>query len=76
MKKRTILVAAAVVAMTLASCKKDYTCKCTETNSKNSDSDEYTFTIKDVSKGQAKANCVSTTSTDNNVTYTSDCKLS
>ncbi len=78
MKK--ILLIAAVAGLAMASCKKDYTCECTEsstipgsttTTSKNQ--------ILDASKRQAKANCVSWSSemTVGTTVYTmnGDCEL-
>jgi len=56
MKKLTIL-AIAALAMSFASCKKDYTCKCTYTWTGGSGTS--TEIIKGVSKKQAQANCVS-----------------
>ena len=54
MKKLAIL-SLAFVAVSFASCKKDYTCTC-------SDSGTTVTKIVGVSKKTAKANCVSTTS--------------
>ncbi len=66
MKK--ILVIASVLAF-FSACKKDYTCTCT-TGSFSS-----TTTIKDATKRQAQANCVSYKYTSNNVTVETDCSL-
>ena len=61
MKKITLLSAVALVAIAFASCKKDYTCTCSNT------SGIYTSTtvtkLKGVSKKAAEANCASGTST-------------
>jgi hypothetical protein len=58
-----------------ASCKKDYVCECT-TSPGNIKTE---ITIKGVSKGRAKAVCVSTSYQDvvgtNTITVNSDCKL-
>lgn len=67
----------AVVALTAVSCAKDRTCTCTETNSANSTTTTTTVTQVGSTKGQAKANCLSTKETDKNgVTWTNTCKLS
>jgi hypothetical protein len=79
MKKRMISMAVAAAALGLGtvSCAKDRTCTCTETSTKpGSTSSSYTIIIKGATKGQAKANCVSTTETEDNITYTTDCSLS
>lgn len=74
MKKITIL-SVAVLGLTLASCKKDYKCTCTTTSgSFTSDPDVTTFV--GVSKGTAKANCVSYTETYTGGTSTTNCTLS
>lgn len=49
MKK--LLLVAAVAAFTMTSCKKDYTCTCTE------DGKSYNFEMKDVKKKDAKDAC-------------------
>lgn len=64
--KKILILALAVVA--LASCKKDYTCACTETDTDSSgNTDVYTseVTIKDVSKKivESASECVSYNST-------------
>ncbi len=64
----------AVLAM--ASCSKDRTCTCTYTNSANSNSTTQTFTLVESTKGQAKANCLTTKQTDTNgTTWTTTCEL-
>ena len=65
-----IAIACGIVAMTLGSCTKDRICTCTD-----SDGDSWKQTLVGVTKGQAKANCVSTTETDGGDTYTVTCKL-
>lgn len=64
MKKLTIL-SIAFMAISFASCKKDYTCVCSNSGSS-------VHKIIKVSKKTAKANCVSTTSNG----YTETCTLS
>jgi hypothetical protein len=73
MKKTLFLTA--VTALFMASCTKDRTCTCTS-SSNGTQGDPSTTTIVDATKGQAKANCVSTKETDGSDTYTTDCKLS
>lgn len=58
MKKMTLL-AIAALAMSFASCKKDYTCTCTTTYT-GGGSGTSTTVLKGVTKGQAKAGCVNT----------------
>ncbi|MCW3076657.1 MAG: hypothetical protein JWO32_1266 [Bacteroidetes bacterium] len=74
MKK--ILLVAAVAGLTMVSCKKDRTCTCTNSSSAGGTATVSTTTLVKVSKAQGKANCIKTTSTNNGVTYTNDCKLS
>lgn len=74
--KKVILMAA--VCFAVASCGKDRTCTCTNTSSYNgiSATTTSTRTLVDVSKGQAKANCISTAATyTDGSSYSSDCKL-
>jgi len=74
MKKISIL-SVAVLAMAFASCKKDYKCSCVTTP--NSSSTPQVTTFVGVSKGTAKANCVSSTWTSTGGTaYTETCTLS
>jgi hypothetical protein len=71
MKKTALFVTAlAAATMALSSCAKDRTCTCTD-----SDGDTWKETLVGVTKGQAKANCISTSYTDNGDTYTINCKL-
>lgn len=74
MKK--IMMIAVVIGLTSLSCAKDRTCTCTNTDSAGGPSTTTTTTLVGTSKGQAKANCVSTKWTGTTGTvYTSDCKL-
>ncbi|HQQ94308.1 MAG TPA: hypothetical protein PLQ93_07125 [Bacteroidia bacterium] len=68
--KKLIILPAALLALSLSSCKKDYTCTCTSTGSSS------VTTIVDVNKATAKANCVSTTQTSSGQTYQETCTLS
>lgn len=80
MKKLTFLSAAALVALSLVSCKKDHTCTCTSSSTApGSKSTTTEYTILDAKKADAKRACVKT-STDyamggNTYTNTRDCKL-
>ena len=75
--KKITLIAIAFVALSLVSCKKDYTCTCTTTGVT-----EPTVTkIVGVKKSDAKANCVSTTRTNttggnNGTPHVQTCTLS
>lgn len=73
MKKITLL-AIAAVAISFASCKKDYTCTCTSTGSTTASVTK----LIGVSKKAAQANCVSYTETSSGSTGVSDrtCTLS
>lgn len=75
MKKLTLL-AVAFVAVSFASCKKDYTCTCTTTGSTTASVTK----IIGVSKKAAQANCVSGTTTNTDASgssvYTKSCTLS
>jgi hypothetical protein len=76
MKKLTLL-AVAFVAVSFASCKKDYTCTCTTTPGTATAS---VTKIIGVSKKAAQANCVSGTTTETDASgsevYTRNCTLS
>lgn len=79
MKKITLL-AIAFLALSFASCKKDYVCSCTSSSTvPGSTADTYEYTIVGAKKGDAKKMCIKTTSDDTygGTTYTStrDCKL-
>ncbi|MBC7383048.1 MAG: hypothetical protein H7296_08650 [Bacteroidia bacterium] len=67
MKK--ILLLTAFAGLTMASCKKDRVCTCSDSNGTS------TTTLVHVSKAQAKANCISTSQTENGVTYSNMCSL-
>ena len=74
MKK--VLFIAIVAVASLASCKKDHTCTCTDTSTQPG----YTggtqvFTIVDAKKGDAKKKCITSTQTSGGYTYTSTCEL-
>lgn len=69
MKKITII-AIAFVAVSFASCKKDYTCTCTSGGSSST-----TKLIK-VTKKTAQANCASTVTSSQGFSYTETCTLS
>ena len=79
MKKIIYLFSGLFAAMFTTSCKKDYTCECTETYSGSTSAQIYEITIKDVSKKAAKANCVSTEETSGSgfytYTYSTECEL-
>lgn len=70
MKKMLFIAAVAVFCTT--SCAKDRTCTCT---SDAPNSKTYTTTLVGVSKGQAKANCVTKKYDNNGTTSTTTCKL-
>ena len=78
--KKVILFAAVVAAISFTSCKKERDCTCTDTytavGSSPVVSPAQKVTYKDVTKRQAKNNCISWTTTDaaGNVD-TQDCKL-
>lgn len=67
MKK--ILLFTVLAGLSMASCKKDRVCTCTDSNGTS------VTTLVHVSKAQAKANCISTTETDNGVTKANMCSL-
>jgi uncharacterized lipoprotein YajG len=69
------LLSICVGCLLLASCAKDRTCTCTTTNSANSNSNTHETTFVQVSKSQAKAQCVSSKRESNGTTYTSNCEL-
>jgi hypothetical protein len=78
MKKLSIL-AVAALAFSFASCKKDYVCTCTTTNSLGGTPDTDVTTFKGVSKGTAKKLCVDKTTYDTDAAAsinTTDCTLS
>ncbi len=63
MKKNIALFGAISVALFSSSCKKDFVCECTSTNSISADANVTTITVKDATKKQAKAQCTSTEDT-------------
>lgn len=67
MKK--VLLLTTLAGLSMASCKKDKVCTCSSHNGTSS------TTLVNVTKAQAKANCISTTHTDNGVTYSTNCSL-
>lgn len=70
MKKITIL-SIAVAALSFASCKKDRTCNCTfNDGSPGAVTQNYTVVFKKVSKGSAKAACMSSKTTPDGQTDT------
>ena len=79
MKKYLALFGAISVTLFSSSCKKDFVCECTSTNSINTDANVSTLTVKDATKKQAKAQCTSTENTwtynGANIVYTSTCEL-
>ncbi len=89
MKKYLYLIGAFLTGLSSTSCKKDFTCSCTSTNTNSSDAYVSETTIKEATKKAAQANCVSTESegttytynyttgtlTQVPVTYTSTCEL-
>ncbi len=68
MKKKVFL--SFIVLAALSSCKKDRVCTCTYPVIGD---DKTTYT--EVTKGQAQANCLSYTRTEDNSTYDVTCKL-
>ena len=63
MKKYLALFGAISVTLFSSSCKKDFVCECTSTNSISTDANVTTITVKDATKKQAKAQCTSTEDT-------------
>lgn len=79
MKKLTLL-AVAFVAISFASCKKDYTCTCTNTTAGATGVTPQVTKIIGVSKKAAQANCVSSSTTNTDASGSSisseTCELS
>lgn len=73
--KKTILAVSAVLIMT--ACAKDHKCTCTSSNTSPGNVPvTKEITIVEVTKGQAKSQCVTTAWTSTTgVTYNNDCKL-
>ncbi|MGB3947034.1 MAG: hypothetical protein WBM13_03550 [Bacteroidia bacterium] len=61
MKKGLLFVA--VIAASLASCKKDHTCTCTTTTNGVADPTPQVFVVNDARKSDVKKVCVNSTST-------------
>ena len=79
MKKYIALFGAISAALISTSCKKDYVCECTSSSSNSTNATISETTVKDASKKQAKAYCVSTEDTwtyNGAITvYTTTCEL-
>jgi hypothetical protein len=76
MKK--VLLMAAVVVASLASCKKDHTCTCTSTTTYSGGSftgDPVVTEYPKSKKAAARSHCLSSTSTDSGSTTTRTCTL-
>lgn len=73
MKKGLLFVA--VVAASLASCKKDHTCTCSTTADGTAVGTPSVTTLPESTKGAADANCLSSTWTNNSVNYVKTCEL-
>jgi hypothetical protein len=69
----------AVITLTLVSCKKDYSCTCTETDVYNGETDvsTYSYKVEGATKKQAQAACNEATiiETDGSDSYTVKCDL-
>ncbi len=72
MKKLTIL-AVAALAISFASCKKDYTCECTATG--NGSTATTTVTIKDTKKKAEDACSAKTTASSGGTSVSTTCKI-
>lgn len=73
MKKGLLFVA--VIAASLASCKKDRTCTCTTTANGTQVGTPSVTTYTKVSKGAARANCLSSSEVNNGVTVVTTCEV-
>ncbi|MFL5763975.1 MAG: hypothetical protein ACJ77K_08550 [Bacteroidia bacterium] len=79
--KKVLLFVAVVAAASFASCKKDHTCTCTDTTTGGgaSSSSSSTITYTKARKGDARAACLSSTSSETvgSTTYTTtrDCSI-
>ncbi len=78
--KKGLMIVGALVAFTFASCKKDFTCSCTDTSTNPSFS--YKFMLKDSKKKAAQAVCegkgIGSTADENGTDYpasTTTCTL-
>ena len=79
MKTNLLLIAAIGTTFLFSSCTKDFVCECTNTNTLTSNAYISESTVKEVTKKQAKAYCISSerTFTSSGITYveTDDCEL-
>lgn len=70
----------ALVMLALTSCKKDYSCTCTDTEVYDGQTDSYTYNYKveGATKKEAQAACIEATITqiDGNDSYKTKCELS
>lgn len=75
--KKIFLFVSVLTVVSLTSCKKDFTCTCTNSSTDpNAVGNTQEITIVDAKKKDAKKRCVKTTTTDSNgYVETSDCKL-
>jgi hypothetical protein len=72
--KKVTLFAIAILGLSLASCKKDRVCTCTETDSTSGTIVTYETTYYEVKKADARQNCIGsqTKSTSGSVSVTGD----
>lgn len=77
--KKVLLFVAVVTAASFASCKKDRVCNCTTSTSPGGTATVSTVTYTEAKKGDARAACLSSTSTEvfvgTTYTTTRDCSL-
>ncbi len=74
--KKVLLFVAVVTAISFASCKKDRVCTCTSTsNAPGSGSSTKVVTYTKAKKGDARANCLSSTYTSGTYIVTTTCTL-
>lgn len=77
--KKIILFGAVLAAISFASCKKERDCECTSTYTPaggTATQNTTMYTYKDVTKSQAKNNCISSTYTDAAAgVHTEECEL-
>ncbi|MES2515863.1 MAG: hypothetical protein V4580_17040 [Bacteroidota bacterium] len=74
MKKITLL-AAAVVALSLASCKKDYTCECTKTGPNGTSSESHNTGKMKLGDAQTRCNEGDASNEVLGETYTTECTI-
>ncbi len=76
--KKLLILTGTLAILSLASCKKDYVCECTTTSNGQTSAPDQT-TLVGVSKGTARANCLSTESSyviaGTTYKYTNNCNL-